>query len=318
MSWVGGSRLGFEDVFAGAGQAHIFAGDTFDGGGIGLQVFHVVLQCLIFFVQLIDFLLDFAGFYLRAMHGQDAVRAENVLYEQQREACDEKPIHIAAEKRAELLGKRWRGVVASCFSGGGLLMRASFGDPCARVLCQFFRGSGLCGFRVNPHDWLGARRAHQNPRAVVENQLQAIGAVSLGDLVPREFAEIFAQALRQLCLRFRGKMQILANRPVFAANPAEKIAQLLAERLRRAAIISATSRQARMPSFSGRWPWMVMPALSSPPSAILSGAQQRADVLEADGSFVGLNAVQARDGVDQMRGGNAARGAQFPPRVSSR
>ena len=38
----------------------------------------------------------------------------------------------------------------------------------------------------------------------------------------------------------------------------------------RAALISATSRQPRMPSFSGTWPRMVKPALSSPPSAILS------------------------------------------------
>src|SRR6267142_2797716 len=38
----------------------------------------------------------------------------------------------------------------------------------------------------------------------------------------------------------------------------------------RAASISATRRQARMPSFSGMWPRMVSPALSSPPSAILS------------------------------------------------
>ncbi len=117
MSWVGGSWLGFEDVFAGAGQAHVFAGYTFDGGGIGLQVFHVVLQGLIFFVQLVDFLLDFAGFYLRAMHGQDAVRAENVLYEQQGEACYEEPIHIAAEKAAELLGETFARVASSDGSG---------------------------------------------------------------------------------------------------------------------------------------------------------------------------------------------------------
>lgn len=79
MDWVSGPWLGFEDVFAGAGKAHIFAGDAFDGGGIGFQVFHVVLQGLIFFSELVDFLLDFAGFHLRAMHGQNAVRAENIL-----------------------------------------------------------------------------------------------------------------------------------------------------------------------------------------------------------------------------------------------
>src|SRR4029077_31666 len=38
----------------------------------------------------------------------------------------------------------------------------------------------------------------------------------------------------------------------------------------RAAIISATSRHARMPSFSGTCPRIVSPALSSPPRAILS------------------------------------------------
>ena len=88
MGWVDGFWLGFEDVLARAGQAHIFAGYAFDSGGIGLQVFHVVLQSLIFFVELIDFLLDFAGFDLRAMHGQDPVRAEDVLYEEQGEASD--------------------------------------------------------------------------------------------------------------------------------------------------------------------------------------------------------------------------------------
>ena len=30
-----GTWLGFEDVLAGAGEAHIFAGYAFDGGGIG-------------------------------------------------------------------------------------------------------------------------------------------------------------------------------------------------------------------------------------------------------------------------------------------
>src|SRR6267378_2215511 len=60
----------------------------------------------------------------------------------------------------------------------------------------------------------------------------------------------------------------------------------------RAAIASATRRQARMPSFSGTWPRMVRPALSSPPNAILSARLGR--------------------GVNHLRSGDAARGGHVP------
>lgn len=112
MSWVGGSWLGFENVFAGAGEAHVFAGYTFDGGGIALQVSYVVLQSLIFFVELVDLFLDFAGFDLRAMHRQDAVGAEDILQEQQGEAGDEQRIHVTAEKTAELFVKTFAGILS--------------------------------------------------------------------------------------------------------------------------------------------------------------------------------------------------------------
>lgn len=127
---VGGSWLRFEDVLAGAGQTHIFASDAFDGGGIGLQVFHVVLQGLILFVELVDIFLDFAGFYLRAMHGQNAVGSEYVLQKQQGEACHQKPIHIAAEKAAELLGE-----------GLARILRGDTGGP---RCCTRFRSAGFC------------------------------------------------------------------------------------------------------------------------------------------------------------------------------
>lgn len=123
---IGCSRLGFEDVFAGTRQAHIFASYAFDGGGIGLQVFHVVLQGLIFFIELVDFFLDFAGFYLRAVHGQNAVGAKDILQKQQGKAGDEKPIHIPAEKAAELFAETF----ARIRSGG--------------CHCAFFRMPGLC------------------------------------------------------------------------------------------------------------------------------------------------------------------------------
>src|SRR5579863_6071028 len=42
-----------------------------------------------------------------------------------------------------------------------------------------------------------------------------------------------------------------------------------------------------------------------------AGAQQRADVLESDRSFVGFHAVQAGDGVNQMSGRDATRSSQL-------
>ena len=103
MRGIGGSWLGFENEFAWTRQAHIFPSNTFDGGGIGLQVLHVILQSLIFLVELVDFFLDFPRFDLRTMHRQYAVSAEDILQEQQREAGDQKPVHISAEKAAELV-----------------------------------------------------------------------------------------------------------------------------------------------------------------------------------------------------------------------
>jgi hypothetical protein len=120
MRGIGGSRLGLENKFAWTRQAHIFAGDTFDGGRISFQILDVVLQSLIFLVELVDLFLDFPRFHLRTMHREDAVGTEDVLQEEQGEAGDQKPIHISPEKAVELLGEASARIRRGCFTLFGL------------------------------------------------------------------------------------------------------------------------------------------------------------------------------------------------------
>jgi hypothetical protein len=68
-----------EHEFSGAREMHFLARDSFDRGGIALERLHSFLQFPVFLVQLVDLPADFRGLLLRAAHGQDAVRPENVL-----------------------------------------------------------------------------------------------------------------------------------------------------------------------------------------------------------------------------------------------
>ncbi len=77
--------------------------------------------------------------------------------------------------------------------------------------------------------------------------------------------------------------------------------------------ISAASRSARIPSFSGTWPSTVRPALSSAAEDDLSGDQLLADVLEADRRLVERHAELLRDRVERVRRRDASGDAAAPP-----
>ena len=95
--WVGlGGHL--EDEFAGAGEAHAVAGDFLDGGWIGFELMDFLLQFLIFFVELIDLGLHVAHFGFGTMHGHEAVRAEDVLQNEQTKSERKKVARVAAKK----------------------------------------------------------------------------------------------------------------------------------------------------------------------------------------------------------------------------
>ena len=107
-------------------------------------------------------------------------------------------------------------------------------------------------------------------------------------------------------------MQIHANGPELRPDPPKELLNLVRSVFSRAAIISATSRHASMPSFSGTCPRMVSPALSSPPMRDGVFWNEVAHVLEAHRRLVQRHAVQSGDGVQHMRSRHAARRAHFP------
>ncbi len=65
-----------------------------------------------------------------------------------------------------------------------------------------------------------------------------------------------------------------------------------------------------MPSFSGRWPRRQASAFFATHGDFVL-TQERANVFESDRCLVNLHAVVFGDGIEQVRGGYAARGAEF-------
>jgi hypothetical protein len=119
-----GLGLNLEDVLAGTRETHIFSCHALDFGGIALERPYVILQLLIFFVEVVDFLLNVGGLLLRAPHRDHAVRTENILQDEQGESRNEKPRQVAAKEGAHLLGEaRASGVD---FLDGGLLCAGLF------------------------------------------------------------------------------------------------------------------------------------------------------------------------------------------------
>src|SRR5579864_3301027 len=91
-------RVGeFKNHLAGTREAHFFAGDSFDGFGIALQRVDLFGQRLILFVHLADLLSDLFDLHLRAAHGDEAVRAENVVHQQGEKREAQNLPHVAPQ-----------------------------------------------------------------------------------------------------------------------------------------------------------------------------------------------------------------------------
>jgi hypothetical protein len=89
----------FDDDFAGASQAEFIAGDFFNFAGIGLQFADFLLELLVFLVQLIEIRGDFPDFLLFAAHGQEAMGAENVVHNQNKNEQSEERAPMVPQKR---------------------------------------------------------------------------------------------------------------------------------------------------------------------------------------------------------------------------
>ncbi len=121
----------------------------------------------------------------------------------------------------------------SRFGPATLVARASCGllsDPCASLLSKFFSSGYGRGFRINSHHRLSARRSHQHPRAIVENQFHPIETILFSHMTPRKFRERLLQPLDQPRLHVRRQMQVHANRPEFLAHAAKQIVKLIPKR----------------------------------------------------------------------------------------
>ena len=70
-----------DDDFALFGALEFFAGDAFDFVRVGLQGFDLIAELDVFGIQFVDVSADASDFELGAAHGDEAVRAENVVHD---------------------------------------------------------------------------------------------------------------------------------------------------------------------------------------------------------------------------------------------
>jgi hypothetical protein len=69
----------------------------------------------------------------------------------------------------------------------------------------------VAGFGVGADDWLRAGEAVANPGAVVEHQLQAVGANYAGDFASAQLGWVYLQLLSELGFGLRGQVKVLSN-----------------------------------------------------------------------------------------------------------
>src|SRR3989442_9573264 len=92
-----------DDDFAGLRQAEFIAGDFFDFVRIRFQFFYFLLELQILLVQLIETGVHLLDFQLRAAHGQEAVRAEDVVHNEKEHQQAEESAPMLAQKRPDFL-----------------------------------------------------------------------------------------------------------------------------------------------------------------------------------------------------------------------
>jgi len=151
----------FEDHFAGARQAHLFASDAFDGLGVGAQSLNLLIEMSVLLIQPVDLSAQFLHLRLRATHGEQAVTSENVVNGQKKEREAQNCAGVAAPKRLRLLRIGLSQPLAPCRCGKKPL---ASGFRKARRFFQ--RGT----FRVDAHQRLGPGEAQQDPGVVIENK----------------------------------------------------------------------------------------------------------------------------------------------------
>ena len=91
-----------DDDFALFGALQLFARDAFDFVWIGLQGFYLVTELDVFGVEAVDVFADFLDFELGMAHGDEAVRAENVVNDEGEDEEAEDRAAVLLEESADL------------------------------------------------------------------------------------------------------------------------------------------------------------------------------------------------------------------------
>src|SRR3990170_1451393 len=113
-------------------------------------------------------------------------------------------------------------------------------------------------------------------------------------IVPGSFFRILARSFLEISPSCTSSL-LVTNLPTLLYKPVNKSPRPLPS----FATISVTRRHASMPSFSGTWPLMERPALSSPPIKIF-GCYKLAYVFKANRSFVHRHIVMSCHSIHKM------------------
>src|SRR4029077_2393367 len=232
---------------------------SFDFVRVGLQLAHFLLELQIFLVQLTQAGVYLFNFLLRAAHGQIAMGAKNVVdKEDQHQQADERRPVVPQERRSFFFRANLIRFFQLCSTHCDASL-TSFAEAAALSASTYRRSSGSVPER---------RRSIHEP----SSKTNFAPSVRSMDTTFRPASVEASTATRFTAFAFCSSERWRFSRTGQNSRPSFLYIARICSPMEapRAGIISATSRQARMPSFSGMWPRMVSPALSSPPRAILS------------------------------------------------
>jgi hypothetical protein len=89
------------DALEGLGALEFFAGDLFDGMGIGLQRFHFLAQLNIFGIEAVDVFANSLNFILGAAHGDKSMGSKDVVNDQREDEQAQNGTAVQLEKFVE-------------------------------------------------------------------------------------------------------------------------------------------------------------------------------------------------------------------------
>ncbi len=167
------------------------------------------------------------------------------------------------------------------------------------------------GFGIEADEGLGARRADEDPGAVVKQKLEAVEEAGAGDAAAGEGSRGGAEKGREAIEGALRKVDIIAQGPEFAADAAIEIAELLTER-------SAAGGHHLRDQEAGEDAILLRDVMEDGEAGAFLAADedavaedQRANIFEADRRFVDAEAMERGDSIEEMRGGDAACGIEL-------